>query len=257
MQGNLANGFSHMLSGFKLIFQPGFRLFILVPILANIALFALLFMWAKSLYSEGMGYLMSWIPEWLGFIEWAFWLIYFAAMILLLFYAFVSAANLIGAPFYGFLAEVVEQKLSGKRNDDATSWLAFVKLIPRTILREVQKLLYYLPRVLLLVFLGLIPGLNAIIAVIWIVFSAWMMAVQYIDYPVDNNGLSFKELRVYLAQHRMTAFGFGCVAFGCTLLPIVNIIALPAAVCGAVVFWVNEQSNSSAQTDDARRLPQA
>jgi CysZ protein len=256
MQGNLVNGFSHMLSGFKLIFQPGLRLFILVPIVANIALFVLLFMWAKSLFSEGMTYLMSWIPEWLGFIEWAFWLIYFAAMVMLLFYAFVSAANLIGAPFYGFLAEVVEQKLSGKRNDEATSWLAFVKLIPRTILRELQKLMYYLPRVLLLVILGLIPGVNAIIAVIWIGFSAWMMAVQYIDYPVDNNGLSFKELRRYLGQHRVTAFGFGCLAFGFTLLPIVNIIALPAAVCGAVAFWVNEQTSDSMHVDSSKHLSQ-
>ncbi|KZY59272.1 hypothetical protein A3737_24255, partial [Oleiphilus sp. HI0065] len=169
MVNTFFTGSSHLMEGLKLALSPGLRWFLLVPLLANVALFILLFMWAQALYADGMAYLMSWIPEWLSFLEWAFWLIYLIAMILLVFYAFVSSANLIGAPFYGFLAEVVEQKLTGKKNDSAFTLPEILKLIPRTVFRELRKLMYYLPRVLALFVLGLIPGVNAIVAIVWIV----------------------------------------------------------------------------------------
>lgn len=231
-----------MLSGFRLILLPQFRWFLLVPVGANIVLFVLLFTWAKAMFSSGVTYLMGWIPEWLSFLEWAFWLIYVIAMGLLFFYAFVSSANLIGAPFYGLLAEVLEQKLTGVTNNDALSIKSVLKLIPRTIGRELRKLGYYLPRVLALVLLGLVPGVNAIVALVWIMFSAWMMAIQYIDYPADNNGASFQELRRFIAQYRFAAFGFGLCTLGLTLVPILNLFVLPAAVCGAVAFWVQAKT---------------
>ena len=243
MVSTFFTGTSHLMEGLKLVLSPGLRLFLLVPILANIALFILLFMWAKTLYADGMAYLMSWIPEWLSFLEWAFWLVYLLAMVLLVFYAFVSSANLIGAPFYGFLAEVVEQRLTGKKNESAFTLKEILKLIPRTIFRELRKLMYYLPRVIALFILGLIPGVNAIAAVVWIIFSGWMMAIQYVDYPADNNGVSFDDLRKVLNQHKGAALGFGLCTFGLTLVPIVNLIILPAAVCGGVVFWVRRESN--------------
>jgi CysZ protein len=241
----MLQGFAYMLEGFKLIWKPGYRLFLLVPILANIALFALLIMWAKTLFSDGMGFLMGWIPDWLWFLEWIFWLIYFIAILMVIFYTFVAAANLLGAPFYGYLAERLEQDLSGHAKDEPFSWATLIKLIPRTVKRELQKLLYYLPRVIALLILGFIPGLNAIVAVVWIIFSAWMMAVQYIDYPADNNGMSFPDLRKYLKTHRWAALGFGAMAFGLTLIPILNLLALPAAVCGAVAFWVNQGARNN------------
>lgn len=234
-------GTSYLFEGFKIVCSPGFRWFLAVPIIANIILFSLLFVWAKALYNEGMTYLMSWIPEWLGFLEWAFWLIYFIAMILLIFYAFVSTANLIGAPFYGFLAEVVENKLAGKKDESPFTAKELLALIPRTIFRELRKLAYYLPRVAALFFLGLIPGLNALVAIIWIVFSGWMMAIQYVDYPADNNRMSFPDLRKFLAKDRASALGFGLCTFGLTLVPIINLVVLPAAVCGGVVYWLKQR----------------
>ncbi|MDX1451436.1 MAG: sulfate transporter CysZ [Oleiphilaceae bacterium] len=242
MKGNVFTGFSHFTHGCNIIWQPGLRLFLLVPILVNILLFTLMIMWAKSMYSGLMASLMGWLPEWLAFLEWFFWLVYLIVIIMVVFYGFVAAANLLGAPFYGYLSELTEQRLTGQKLEDAFSWQDFLALIPRTLKREIQKILYYLPRVLLLFMLGLVPGINALAAVFWVVFTAWMMAIQYLDYPADNHQYSFKEMLSYLREHRLSAFGFGLVVFGATLLPIVNLLALPAAVCGATSFWVNERS---------------
>ena len=242
MNGNLFRGFSYLILGFKIIFQPKFRLFLLVPFCVNIGLFTLLIMWAKSLFSGWMASLLSWMPEWLSFLEWLFWGIYLIIILMTLFYGFIAAANLIGAPFYGYLAELTEKHLTGKDNETEFSWQELARLIPSTVMRELQKILYYLPRVMGLFILGLIPGLNIFAALGWIIFSGWMMAIQYIDYPADNHKLSFREMRTYLSAHRLTSLGFGVVVFGATLVPLLNFLALPAAVCGAVAFWVQEKS---------------
>lgn len=240
MQGNMFQGFSYLIHGFKLICQPGFRLFLLVPLAVNIALFALLIIWVKSLFSGWMTSLLSWLPEWLAFLEWLFWGIYFIVILMTLFYCFIAAANLLAAPFYGYLAELAEKRLTGKE-DSVFSWKELAAMIPKTVLREIQKILYYLPRVLALLILGLIPGLNALVAVLWLFFSAWMMAIQYIDYSADNNNMSFRELQRLLGKRRFTAFGFGLITFGATLLPVLNFLALPAAVAGGVFYWIEEQ----------------
>jgi CysZ protein len=240
MNGNLFKGFGYLAQGFRILLQPGFRLFLLVPVVVNILLFTLLIMWAFSMLDGWMATLLSWLPDWLAFMEWIFWLTYLLVILMTLFYGFVAAANLIGAPFYGYLAELTEQHLDNEKAEQHFSWRALAAMVPRTVMRELQKLLYYLPRVLILLLLGLIPGINLIVVLLWFVFSGWMMAIQYIDYPADNNQMSFKDMRRYLARHRFTSLGFGILTFSLTMLPILNLLTLPAAVCGAVVFWVKE-----------------
>lgn len=246
---DLFKGFGYLGQGFQLILHPKFRMFLLVPIAINIILFGALITLAVSMFSGWLEVLMSWLPSWLSFLEWLFWLIYFLALMMAMFYSFVTGANLIGAPFYGYLAEKVEEHLDGKIEQEDFDWKALVKLIPRTVGREIQKILYFLPRVIGLVILGFIPGLNALAALLWIIFSAWMMTVQCIDYPADNNGLSFREMRKYLSKHRFAAFGFGWLASILVLFPIVNLVILPAAVCGAVVFWVEQRMRFRWQQD--------
>lgn len=247
MKGNPFTGCGHFIRGFQIIWQPGLRWFLLVPLCLNVLLFGFLIVWAKSMFSGWMAVMMAWLPEWLAFLEWFFWLVYAVIIILMIFYGFVAAANFLGAPFYGYLAEKTEQRLTGTQLEEGFSWAALLALIPRTLKRECQKLLYYLPRILLLFILGMVPGLNALVAVFWIIFSAWMMAIQYLDYPADNHQLGFRDMLTYLRAHRLSALGFGMMVFAATLLPLINLLALPAAVCGATSFWVNERQESGQQ----------
>lgn len=241
MFSNYFRGCAYLLQGFRLIFQPGLRLFLFIPVTVNIVLFGLLIYWAKSMLGGWMASLMAWLPEWLAFMEWFFWIIYFVAILMTIFYGFVSAANLLAAPFYGYLSEIVEARLSHSKTSESFSWKTLLAMVPRTVIRELQKILYYLPRVIGLLILGLIPGINALAALLWILFSAWMMAIQYLDYPADNNHFTFPEMLGYLRKNRASALGFGSLTFGLTMLPLVNLIAFPAAVCGATAFWCHEK----------------
>lgn len=82
------------------------------------------------------------------------------------------------------------------------------------------------------------------------------MAIQYVDYAADNHQTDFAVLRKMLRKRRYSSIGFGGAVMACSIVPFFNIIAMPAAVIGGTLFWVNEikglQVSTKAQ-DDSRR----
>jgi CysZ protein len=86
--------------------------------------------------------------------------------------------------------------------------------------------------------LFLIPVLYPVAPFLWLAFGAWMLALEYADYPMGNHGLRFPEQRRRLREQRLTSLGFGATALLLTMIPVVNFVAMPAAVAGATALWV-------------------
>ncbi len=242
MKGNPLRGAGYFVRGLKMLPEPGIRPFVLVPLLINI----LLFSGAIWLLLDQMGYwidylLSTMLPdwEWLQFLRYLLWPLVAALVLIMVYYGFSIVANIIAAPFNGILAEKVEQRLRGVTVTDE-GWKAVVAMIPRAIGREVAKLLYFLPRFLFLLVLAFIPVIGWIAPLLWFLFGSWMMAIQYCDYPMDNNKVSFRAMRDILKARRLTACGFGgLVSFG-LMVPLLNLLVMPAAVVGATIYWVEE-----------------
>jgi CysZ protein len=114
-------------------------------------------------------------------------------------------------------------------------------MVPRTLARELRKLGYFLPRAIGLFILSFIPVVNIIAAPLWLLFGVWMMAIQYIDYPADNHKLGWNEMLAWLRQKRWQSMSFGGIVYLVLLIPVVNILMMPAAVAGATLFWVRER----------------
>ncbi|WP_250656678.1 sulfate transporter CysZ [Alkalimarinus coralli] len=237
---NLSGGLDYFSEGFRLIRQPGLRVFVIAPLIINTLIFYWMVTASYELFGSWMVTLMEWLPDWLSFLEWLFWPLYAVAIIMILAYCFVAVANLIGSPFYGMLSEKVEKKLTGQAPGEDDGWKELLAIVPRSIGREIRKLMYYLPRALLLLVLGIIPGINLVAGVLWFGFSSWMMTLQYVDYPADNNKVSFADLKRFASGRRWPSLSFGMLVYVVAMVPLVNLIAVPAAVCGATAFWVNE-----------------
>ncbi|MCK7547655.1 sulfate transporter CysZ [Marinobacter koreensis] len=246
LKGNFFRGLGYLGEGFHLIRQPGLRLFVLLPIAINIVLFAVLFYFMAEGFSALIATAMGWLPDWnwLQSLDWLFWILYGAVILLMLAYGFVIVANLIGSPFYGYLAELTEKHLTGQEVTTEDGWATIVKDIPRALWREVQKILYYLPRAIGLFMIGLVPVVNLVAAVLWFLFNSWMMALQYVDYPADNHRVSFPALRRTLGGSRLSALGFGLPVALAAMVPLLNLVVVPAAVCGATAFWVRENDSN-------------
>ena len=83
--------------------------------------------------------------------------------------------------------------------------------------------------------------LYIVTAPLWLLFGVWMMAIQYIDYPADNHKLGWNEMLAWLRQKRWQSMSFGGIVYLVLLVPVVNLLMMPAAVAGATLFWVREQ----------------
>lgn len=235
-------GPNYLVRGFQLLAKPGVRGYVLIPLLINVMIFIGLTAVAIEQFSRLLQWLMSYLPEWLGFIAWLVWLVFALLIAVVYGYSFSLIGNVLASPFYGLLAERVQHLLAGKVAEQPLTIKTATEIGWRAFKRELGKLRYFLPRfaIVLAVCLTLsfIPVVNLLVPVIGFLWGAWSMSLQYLDYPADNNQISFATLRERLRGHKWLAFGFGgLVLFGASL-PLVNLLVMPAAVAGATVLWI-------------------
>lgn len=237
--GGQHSGWFYFCEGFRLAGTSGIRRFVLVPIMINILLLGGAFYWLFQRLEIWILALMSYAP---GFLQWLDYLLWPLAvvMILLIFgYFFSTIASWIAAPFNGLLAEQLEARLTGEPPPPG-GVLSVIKDVPRVMAREVCKFRWYLPRVFTLLVFSFIPLFGHILAApLWFLFGGWMLAIQYCDYPFDNHKISFADMYRLLRQHRMRHLQFGVLVNLCTLIPLVNLVIIPVAVCGATAIWVD------------------
>ena len=236
------SGPQYLGEGLKLVLSPGLRLFVLLPLAINTLLFIGLIALAMQQFGGWVDTFMPSLPTWLSFLEYIIWPLFVLMVLVIMFFSFTLLANIIAAPFNGFLAEKVEVVVRGRDDFPPFSWAELMAMVPRTLGRELRKLAYFLPRAIPLLILTFIPGLNLVAAPLWILFGVWMMAVQYIDYPADNNKLGWNEMLAWLREKRWQSLGFGGATYLALMIPFVNILVMPAAVAGATLFWVRERS---------------
>lgn len=231
------SGFFLPFQGLRLIFSRGLRRYVLVPLTLNLVIFAAL-AYIGGIYFDD--FMDSWLPSqsWLEFLRWILWILFAAAYALALFYGFTLVANLIASPFNALLAAKVEEKLTGSRPPDADESL--LKAIGPAIGGEIGKILYFITRALPLLLLFLIPGINILVSVAWVLFGFWFLAIEYADYPMGNHGMRPRDQRGHLRRRRFKSLLFGAGVTTMMLIPVLQFAAMPAAVAGATRYWVDD-----------------
>ncbi|MCU7890576.1 MAG: sulfate transporter CysZ [Candidatus Thiodiazotropha sp. (ex Ustalcina ferruginea)] len=237
MANNPLTGAGYLMRGLGLITKPGLRPFVLMPLIINIIVFSLLIWLGIDQFEQLMDRFLPNDESWLAWLRWLLWPLFAIALLLTIFYTFTVIANLIAAPFNGLLAEKVEQFLGGEVPNQPTNAKQIVKDVVPSLLSEMRKILYFLLRAIPLLILFLIPVLNIAAPFLWMAFSAWFLAMEYGDYPMANHNLAFKEQHKRLKQARLSSLSFGGGLTLMMMVPILNFVAMPAAVAGATLFW--------------------
>lgn len=184
------------------------------------------------------GALAAWaldaLPSWLDWLVMVLWPIVALLAIVVASWLFGLLAALVASPWLGLLAAQAERIEFG---DAVEVNEGFGALIVNAGRRELQKLGYHLPRLAALLLLPLLPVVNLVAPLLWLVFGAWLLALQFVDYAAENRGLSFAATRALLAEHRAAALGFGALAAFALAVPLAALVVVPAAVCGGAVLW--------------------
>lgn len=238
MKGNPALGVNYLIRGLKLISQPGLRTFVILPLLLNSVIFGVLIYLTVGQFSDWIQMAVDWLPGWLDFLAWVMWPMAMILLLTVIMYSFSIVANLIASPFNALLAEKTEELLTGEEIEGFETIGQALASFPKSIAREVHKLLYYLPLALIALVFSIIFSPAA--PFIWFLLGAWMMVIQYCDYPMDNHQKSFAVMKNSIKQKRLTSLGFGSVVMAGTMIPVVNFFIMPAAICGATAYWVDE-----------------
>lgn len=228
----LADGFRYALVGVRLIAAAGIRRYVAIPLVINALIF---FLAALYLVERLTGLAQRFLPDWL---QWLFWPVVILSVMGIVFFGFTFLANLVATPFNGRLAVAVEKRLTGQPPADPASGTGPFRQALTAWLSELRKLAHAALCIIPVTILFLVPGLQVIAPLLWFVVAAWLLALEYADYPMANHGLDVRAQRALLAEQRPLALGFGLAALCITLIPVVNFIAMPAAVAGATALWI-------------------
>jgi len=237
MISDITKGSMCLARGFQIIRQPGIRLYVLLPLVINIVLFAGLIWFGYEQFSPLVDKVVSFVPAFLDFLRWIIWLIITTVTTIVVFITFTPIANVVAAPFNALLSEKIEARLTGRA---FSSNSGLIKMARDSILSQFRKLVYILLWSAVLLLISLVPLVNIVAPILWVIFGSWMLSLEYLDYPMGNHELDFKSQKRLLHSRKGLAMGFGGSVMILTSIPLLNFIVMPVAVAGATILWVDQ-----------------
>ncbi|RMG03787.1 MAG: sulfate transporter CysZ [Nitrospirae bacterium] len=233
---DLYSGFESFFYGLKGVRERKLRTLIIIPVLLSVVVMVLIFFAAGNLYDL---LLEHYLPDKSGFfiktLRTILWVMFWVGFILLNAFLFTVLANLISSPFNAVISRRVLVDLLNKRMEDSGGIITELK---RTIPSELRKILYFLPRWIFLLILGFIPVLNIIIPFLLFLFTAWSFGFEYLSYPMENDGIYFRDQLEMLRKRRYAVIGFGAAVSLGMSIPLINLLVIPVSVIGATHLWV-------------------
>ena len=230
----LADGVRAFLDGARMVRRPGMRRYVWAPAALSLVVITAGLYFTFG-YVEALGaWLRDTLPDWLSFLSTVLVPLVYVLGVLIAGWLFALVAVLIASPFLGDLSLAVERADGGSAPPDGLPWWAG---IPGALAREGRKLVYHLPRLLGVFLLTLIPLLNTVAPLIWFAFGAWLVAVEFCDFPTENRRRPFLDTLTLLKRHRAAALGYGGIATLALAVPLVNFLFVPAAVAGGTLLW--------------------
>lgn len=242
---DIMRGTQALARALSLLNKPGVRIYVIIPLMINLLLFSALVWYGYSQFNVFVEWLMSFVPEFLDFIAWLIWIFFGALAAITVFFSFTPVANIIAAPFNALMSEKIEIALTGKA---VSSEISFSRMAIDAIGSQLRKLVYIMFWALGLFLVSLIPVVNLAAPVLWVVFGSWLLSLEYFDYPMGNHDLVFAEQKKRLGERRGIALGFGGAVMIMTSIPIINFFAMPVAVAGATLLWVEQLQPNAVST---------
>jgi len=238
MFDQIAKGFTIPFQGLKFLFSNK-KLFTYVslPVLINLVLYALI----TFLFVRFMSGSLDFLPMDVWYGKFLYFLIIGVGVVLLLFlliFAFVAITNILGAPFYEFLSRKTSKILKTEDKEEKHTTKENLKILWESFGSGIKRILIFLASQIMLLIISLFPLIGATIITIFnILITSWFLAMEFLDFEFDRREWTFDQKMQAWKKHRWSMLGFGLGALLGSLLPVFNLIFLPACVVGASLYY--------------------
>jgi len=230
----LTDGIRAFLDGGRAARAPGLARYTWLPALVSLIVIVTGLTLAFGWLSDLSVWLTGLLPGWLGFLSAVLTPLLYVLGVLLGAWLLGLLAVLISSPFLGDLSIAVERaEFASAPEQPPSFWQGALGALGR----ELRKMAYYLPRLLVVFVITLIPVINLAAPLVWLLFGSWILAIQFCDYPSENRGRPFRETVTLLERHRAAALGYGACATLALSIPLVNFLLIPVAVAGGTILW--------------------
>lgn len=172
----------------------------------------------------------AWDEVWRGVLRVALGVALLVGVVVLFAVTFTGITLAVGDPFYERIWKAVETELGGMPDgEEAGFWRAIgdgAALALRGALTGVLTLL-----------IGLVPLVGSVLAsVLGTVISGRLLATELTTRPLERRGFDAGQRRAILRRQRARTLGFGVAVQLVFLIPLGAVVAMPAAVAGAVLL---------------------
>lgn len=234
------SGLAAPFRGARLVYyeRPGLVRFWIVPLLVTLVALVASIATALSFHDELTTWVWSepvgdaWGDAILRFLHGAFELLVTLVLLLLAIALTLLVSGIVAAPFNARLAEVVDQEVTGRVPPPFSLGRALGD-VGRAMLIETT---FFVVNVLFLVGSLVLPALSPVLGVLGIVVGAYYFAISYVEAPQASRGRTLGDRMRFVARHPLAMLGFGTGVGLFVFVPLVNLLFMPAAVAGGVLF---------------------
>lgn len=148
--------------------------------------------------------------------------------------SFIALTLLVGGPFYEAIAERAERCRGLEVGDDGAGW---IRSTARGLRDSVVLVLLAVAGAAVLLGLGFVPVLGqTVVPVLGVLFGAWMLSLEMVGLVFQRRGAGVRARHRALRAHRAATFGFGLPTYLLCLIPLAQLIVVPAAVVGGTLL---------------------
>ena len=163
-----------------------------------------------------------------------YWLIKTILFILFLIFSLITCfviGMIISGPFNDLLSEKTERLLCP---DKQIEEISFLKVIPKTVITELKKAIFFIGVPIFALLINLIPIIGTVFYIIIVnSFAVFDIGFAFIDYPMSRRNWSFKRRTSFAWKNKFAVCGLGTVV----LIPLLPFIMnAPLVVGGTILF---------------------
>ncbi len=180
---------------------------------------------------------LTWLPAWASVVDDVLrWLLAIALLVitgLLL----VQFGAILGAPWYGNLAEQIERICMGQVPAGPMSLSGALRDIGRAIAFQVKKLLLAVVLFVPLLLCNFVPILGGgVVSLGSTVVAALLVCLDFLDAPLERRKLSFRHKLGLVVRTLPASLSFSLVCLGLVSVPFLNLLAVPLCVVAGTLF---------------------